>query len=318
VSRGLRVSVLLLTAIALVGAGLFRAFVWPWIALPDDPPETIHARWAAVERRAATWGPAPAKVPRLRAAAAALVDAPDEPPPRPADPADPDPHPAVRRAVDLLVAWDDARDPVEDPCLPAPDDPPARLFHLRRLGALALHGSAAPDDLPFAAGLRLARELRRHGNLIAGMIGLALARDALDIARARGWTRSPQLADLRPTADELRALVAREFTCQRRLLEHAFGDDCRDADPPPWYVPLSLRRWCERERLVVEDFLGRRFARADAEPDLARFAAALADDPAARPSSLALDALTGPGDPLVDVVTRAAADLADHDAALAE
>lgn len=247
----------------------------PWLAGPRTDMATIDARWAEVERRAASLGAGPPSSPELAAATTSLRgwtdigavlggDATAEPIARErlAAPA--------REAIAGLVRWSEGGGEVRDGCM----NTESNTVGLSMLAKLTLRSATGPDA-SFVAVLRLARGLRRHGPLIDGAVGFHAAEMAAEIAALRGWDARAVLTEFRPTAEELRAVVARESVCLYRTVSATFGEGC-SAARVPWYVPVSAKSWCEREKAVVRERYGELHAVADAEADLRRFADALA------------------------------------------
>ncbi len=301
-SRTMRLTLAISSALVIAGAITFRIFAWPSIAFPDTDPAVLEARWTEVERRATVFGKAAAASPQLAAAAAAIAEWPDVDTElarsrdrKPLDPAWL--HPAARRAVEALEQWAAEGGDVNDTCM----DARPSAFELFRVGNLGLRSTEAPDDPRFAAALRLAAALRQRGSLIGGLVGFQLAGDALKIARARGWDADELLAAHRPTREEIRALVARESVCTYQGIDRIFNKDChqRGASDSPWFYPLTIERWCERERQVFKDHWGRVHEAADAFADLHAFAGALELDSEALPPSPVLHATATPMDGFV-------------------
>lgn len=307
----MRLMLAISSALVIVGAITFRIFAWPSIAFPDTAPAVLEARWTELERRAAVFGQAAAASPQLVAAAAAIDEWPDADKElarsRDREPIDPAwLHPAARRAVEALEQWAAEGGDVNDTCM---EDARPSAFALFRIGNLGLRSTEAADDPRFAAALRLAAALRQRGSLIGGLVGFQLAGDALKIARARGWHADELLAAHRPTPGEIRALVARESVCTYQSIDRIFDEGChyRGAADSPWFYPLSIERWCERERQVFKDHWGAVHEAADAFEDLHAFADALELDSEALPPSPVLRATATP----MHIFVRDAIDVLD-------
>jgi hypothetical protein len=322
VARSSRIVGTAVGVIAVAATLGFYGWIWPWMAFPPEDPGTIAARWVQVEAEAGRFGPGRAASPRLATATATLASWPAvdrltrDQLGEPIAAAGLDP--AASAALGELLAWAEERGGIGDDCPLADHGNRAPPFQLVRLAHLGIRVASGPEDPPLVATLRLAAELRRHGTALGAIVGFTIAADAVSFAQARGWAPGAAFRELRPTASELRAFPAREMLCADRqaALMMAQCEPLAPGEAPPWRLPWSEQRWCERERLTLRWFYGERYAAAVAETDLSRFGAALdlPDDGRELPASLVLRALwldTG------KVVAEMAGRLASYDAYLA-
>ncbi len=189
-----------LLAVLALGVILVLSYlvVGPWVALPEDPPEVIEARWAEVT----AWSQgtpdsvgSPGARERLldalraleRSDISATLDA-DADPERALDPDHLDLD--AREALDALLRWSASGPGLgDDPCIQ--DEATGDLDHrgkppllqpipLLRLAELAIRTSTSADDPHLTAALELGHALRGRGPVIYGAVGSAIA----DKARA--------------------------------------------------------------------------------------------------------------------------------------
>jgi hypothetical protein len=322
VTRSSRIVWGLVAVVSVAAALAFYVWMWPWLAFPPEQPDVIAAQWGQVEAEAGRFGPGRPASPRLATATASLAGWPGFASLTPQTLTEPIAaaglEPGARAALGELLAWAEEDGGVGDDCPVVDRRGGAPPFQLVALAHLAIRTASGPDDPSLVAALRLGAELRRHGTALGAMVGFTIAADAVSFAQARGWAPGAALRELRPTAAELRAFPAREMVCTYRQTELALAE-CEPSVPgeaPPWRLPWSTQRWCERERMMVQWFNGQRYARAAAETDLRRFAAALAlpMDPHSLPASLVL---RGVASNLGGAITGLAERLASYDAYLA-
>lgn len=312
----------LVVAVSLAAGLGFYGWVWPWLAFPPEAPEVIAARWGEVEAEAGRFGPGRPASPRLATATASLAGWPRFASLTPQSLTEPIAadglEPGARAALGELLAWAEEGGGIGDDCVVVDRRGGAPPFQLVALAHLAIRVARGPDDPSLVAALRLGAELRRHGTALGAMVGFTIAGDAVSFAQARGWAPGAAFRELRPTVAELRAFPAREMVCTYRQTELVMAE-CEPSvagEAPPWRLPWSTQRWCERERMMVQWFNGQRYAQAAAETDLRRFAAAFVapTDPRSLPASLVVRALVSNlGGAIAGLTER----LASYDAYLA-
>ncbi|MFY0541123.1 hypothetical protein [Nannocystis pusilla] len=184
---------LLLVLLALAAAGWFAAR--PWLAPPAASPEHVAGTWSRVEAWAAETRQANAPIDGLHAALEPLrrAGARDEAwePTRPPEPAS---DPATQQALAALAEWGRSGGLGDELCIVDPADlsaGPPRTVEMFRLARLAFRHGRDDGDPAFAAALRLGAYLRSRGPLLAGAVGFAIARDALQVAEARNLPAGP-------------------------------------------------------------------------------------------------------------------------------
>lgn len=295
---------MLLVPTALVVAGWLK--IRPWVAPPPAAPEDIARTWAQVEALASEHGRPSAPIGPLYEALDHFQRAKSLPP----DDSDPKEPPAVLtdedgfRALAGLIAWSEQSGGLGDElCIVDPAQMAAqpRLFEMLKLARLALRTSPAGADPAVAAALRLGAYLRTRGGLVAGAVGFTIAREALEVAKARNVNPTADFIEYAPRRQEILSILARESVCALRLAEAAFAQgetDLGEADgavDPGW-----LARWTvgwvgpARELAMARWYLGERVAAAaGAGDDFTAVAATqeLPDDPDALPKSLLVRAL---------------------------
>jgi hypothetical protein len=211
--------------LVVISAVLFAVFVYPWVELPDDPPERIQARWRRALRIAES-GPdcggeganllgALKRIEPIAFELDDLVSADRGVPRLERD----DLPPAASAALDELVAWSggEAGMPLAAPCDAAID-----AIAALRLGQVAL---AVGGESEARAALRLASGLRECGALLTAMVGIRLADLALEQHLEHGAPSPELLLETRPSADEVLPVVARELVCNVRMLRAAGADE---------------------------------------------------------------------------------------------
>ncbi|MDC0715994.1 hypothetical protein [Nannocystis bainbridge] len=294
---------LLLVLLALAAAAWFTAR--PWLAPPAAAPEHIAGTWTRVETWAAETRQASGPIEPLHAALAPLkrAGATDEPwdPTRPPEPAT---DPAAQQALAGLIVWADGGGLGDELCIVDPADftaGPPRTVEMFRLARLALRHGRDDTDPAFAAALRLGAYLRGRGPLLAGAVGFAIARDALQVAEARNLPAGPAFVAFAPRREEVLPILAREAVCSLRMAEAAFHSGASEAAPvEPGVVARWSSAWVgpERELAMARWYLGERVAAAAAAgDDLGAVAATqtLPEQPDALPASLLVRSLAGSG-----------------------
>ncbi|MFO8072165.1 MAG: hypothetical protein R6V85_09860 [Polyangia bacterium] len=215
--------------LVVVSAVLFAVFVYPWVELPDDPPERIQARWRRA-LRIAEKGPVCGEkgaellraLERIEPVAFELDDLVS------AKRGVPklehgDLPPAAAAALDELVAWSEgeAGMPLAAPCAEAID-----AIAALRLGQIALAVGGGPGGAGESrAALRLASGLRECGALLTAMVGTRLADLALEQHLEHDAPSIELLLQGRPSAEEVLPVVARELVCNVRMLRAAGADE---------------------------------------------------------------------------------------------
>ncbi len=215
--------------LVVISAVLFAVFVYPWVELPDDPPERIQARWRRAMRIAESGPDCGGEGARLLGALKRiepiafelddLVSA-ERGVPRLGRG---DLPPAASAALDGLVAWSEggAGMPLDSPCDTAID-----AIAALRLGQVALAvGGGSGGESEARAALRLASGLRECGALLTAMVGTRLADLALEQHLEHGAPSPELLLRARPSADEVLPVVARELVCNVRMLRAAGADE---------------------------------------------------------------------------------------------
>ncbi|WP_434417284.1 hypothetical protein [Nannocystis pusilla] len=250
--RGL--AALLLVLLALAAAGWFAAR--PWLAPPSAAPEHVAGTWSRVEAWAAETRQANAPIDGLYAALGPLgrAEARDEAwePTRPPEPAS---DPATQQALAALAEWGRSGGLGDELCIVDPADlsaGPPRTVEMFRLARLAFQHGRDDGDPAFAAALRLGAYLRSRGPLLAGAVGFAIARDALQVAEARNLPAGPAFMAFAPRREEVLPILAREAVCSLRLAEAALRSGASGSHEP--------RR--SRRRRPLVDRMGRPRARA--------------------------------------------------------
>ncbi len=314
----------------LIATGGAYAVVRPWVRLPQRDTAAISADFAQVERWAKTPAPSSNRADAL-AGAATLVARRAA---RVTDREIPRIELAAlsvdeRAALEALRKWhaekggfssagcappraatSTATSTATGTEKPAPEAPPATEAYLV-LGGLGLVTSAGtPEEIQgLEATLALADALRLRGNLREHAIGVRLARLSAQWTHARKYTVSPRFESHRPRLEHLRAALARDAVCTIKRLDPGGGwsFDARgfapDEGPRP---PLGLM-WHERERLVVEDFVGQWLVSTRDARTAKEIADRLAELPA--PSSVVLRAAVPP----VATLQAIAQDYAEYD-----
>lgn len=295
---------LLLVLLALAAAGWFAAR--PWLAPPAAAPEHVAGTWRRVEAWAAETRQPSAPIDGLHAALEPLrrAGARDEAwePTRPPEPAS---DPAAQQALAALAEWGRSGGLGDDLCIVDPADlsaGPPRTVEMFRLARLALRHGRDDGDPAFAAALRLGAYLRGRGPLLAGAVGFAIARDALQVAEARNLPAGPAFMAFAPRREEVLPILAREAVCSLRLAEAALGSGASgsQARVDPGVVARWSTAWVgpERELAMARWYLGERVAAAAAAgDDLTAVAATqtLPDEPDALPASLLVRSLASNG-----------------------
>ncbi len=304
------------------GAAGYFVLIHPWLAYPDEPVETIDARWAQVEQWAQPPGGGGSAGSQLMAALDALEPAagwldghlqPDgrDRLPRLTEEEIPE---AARRALSLLRRWWEAGgglpagELADRPLCPNWDRPLVVL----NLGRLAL--ATAPDDAggpQVVAALGLAHELWTRGLLIQMAVGMALAKEAVAWLHQRGLAPGEAFTELLPEASGVLPGLARDAVCGYwRMAQHL----TTGGEPPETGPFFSL----ERELVWLRKFQADQLHAAQAvRADLTAMAARLAPPPEEeRPKShlVRLAATTA----MPQVVDRMGRDLAEIHAGLAK
>ncbi|MCY0992684.1 hypothetical protein OV203_36430 [Nannocystis sp. ILAH1] len=300
--RGL--AALLLVLLALAAAGWFAAR--PWLAPPSAPPEQVAGTWSRVEAWAAETRQPNAPIDELHAALGPLrrAGARDEAwePTRPPEPAG---DPATQQALAALAEWGQSGGLGDELCIVDPADlsaGPPRTVEMFRLARLAFQYGRDDGDPAFAAALRLGAYLRSRGPLLAGAVGFAIARDALQVAEARNLPAGPAFMAFAPRREEVLPILAREAVCSLRLAEAALRSGASGSQElaDPGVVARWSTAWVgpERELAMARWYLGERVAAAAAAgDDLTAVAATqtLPDEPDALPASLLVRSLAANG-----------------------
>lgn len=298
-------------ALLLAAAGVVAAVLLaPWVMLPDEEPEAIDRRWEQIWRWATPrpeTGGAPDKLyaavdayrrsgsdelvkAALRGEATITVAALDE---------------AGREARAAFLAWDAEGGGLgPDPCLQdAEGRTTLMLFPALNLAQMALHTAATADDPGIAAALRLAAALRDRGGLLMGLAGHAIAHDAVQLAKQRGYAATPVFVRLAPRAEEVFGSVARDTLCIERMIE--------DVELPPDIGPVGRfiagHAGISRERTMLRWFAGHRLE--DGYPlrgDLTAFARAMALPDELPASHLVRMSSLDAGDPIAAVAPKIA------------
>jgi len=269
------IALIVVAAIAL--AILYRVQVHPWLAMPEEPRETIDARWAKVVNWSGVAELSPQQ-PRLLLEAAALIDE--------AASADPDlfdrlaGHPGARladselseearQALARLEQWHrDGPALGSELCNQAVDLSALTMLSLARL-ALARAGGQT-DDAQVAAVLHLGESLRDTGGMLHFAVGATLFDLAVERALERRIPPGPAFAKHRMEVSEVFPALAREYVCTYRHVERV-GAEQTGLELQPWWLHRLLDQllggelerkaarygsW-DRELLVYRQFFGR-------------------------------------------------------------
>ncbi len=279
------------SVVALFVAGCAIAYVKlvrPWVRPPDEPAAAINARWAEVERLAAT------PMPRAGAATDAARPSLESTLARvDGDPALRDLSVAIRSndgppggrvslpegamaVVASLREWRRGEGELGMPRC-SPDAAPLGALTVGRLALAAAEDAA--DDPSLDAALYLASRLRREGDLLFASAGVTLTRDALAFAARRPTARAA-IARYPPSDGELFPVLAREAVCADQAARAASIDGATLSDLPS--VAAGLIH-VDRERLMLRTFQADRLlAVAPYRDDLTRVAHDLALPPVER------------------------------------
>ncbi|MCA9719316.1 MAG: hypothetical protein H6713_12475 [Myxococcales bacterium] len=312
-ARGLRTT-LIVVGLALLGAAIWGALtVYPWIKPPPEDPEVIARRWAHVESLAevseASGRPLEelGELPAFSLDGLPLVE--QRPPYDELANIDELP-PEVAAAIDALVQWHHRGGGLGPERCPHVGERPFPLLKVFELARVALHVSTTADDAPALAVLQLAEHLRDRGPLLDGAVGLALAKESVRWARARGYPPTGALLERRPRAPQVVAMLAREMVCSFELVERELSRELQPGKDAP--VPAGLIGY-ERERAMVQWYWGERLHGVSKDTSLETLAARLRDDDdlEALPKSVLLRALAVP---MAGRVEDAARTIADYDA----
>ncbi len=297
----------------------FYLWIWPWMAFPPEEPEVIAAQWGQVEAEAGRFGPGRPASSRLVTATASLAGWPGSASQMPQTLTEPIAADGLelgaRAALGEMLAWAEEGGGVGDDCPVVDRGGGASPIRLLALARLAIRSARGSDDPSLIAALRLGAELRRHGTALGAVAGFRIAADTVSFAQARGWAPGAAFHELRPTEAELQAFPARAMVCAYYRQTEVALAECEasvSGEALPWRLPWSVQRWCERERMMVQWFEGRRYGRAAAETDQRRFAAALAL-PMDMPASLVL---RGQASDFSGAITQVTELLASYDAYL--
>ncbi|MCB9569641.1 MAG: hypothetical protein H6710_20900 [Myxococcales bacterium] len=270
---------LLVLGIALV---IGYVVVSPWVALPEEAPEVIEARWAEVSAWAAPHPSSAGSIDHLAAALAELQrSSTAEALERGASPlGDDDLDEPLRRALAELVTWQREGGGLgPHPCVVEPgQEETFPIIGALRLGEVAIRRAEGPEDPRLVAALDLAAALRDRGGLLFGLIGATLADTARERAEASGWAPAGALRERAPTRDEIFPLVAREALCSVLLVENAASSpELLEAQGSGWRRLIQERVGIERELAMLKWYQGKRLHAAHA----------VADDPNALADALA-------------------------------
>lgn len=306
----------MLGAVALAVA--YMVWVHPWLAEPDVEPAELAERWARVE----TWAHRDAGCTQGGEALRRAGEAADAGWSEVRDTVQSGYAPEfalkreelpfeLRAAVDGLVDWHRTHDGLgTDAC----DD--ADLLSQLNLAQLSLATAHSAEDEQVIAVLALGQLLRNCGPLVETMLGLALASEAIQWARARGIAADSTFARYRPTADEIFGGLAREAVCSHQMVEDAVrsgGLGPSAANSPPG-AELLMRP--DRELRMLQLYHVERLEAADAAGrDPAALVEAFAwDDDEDLPRSLVLRIMTPSGHVVENLVEH----LVEYDAFLAD